>query len=287
MPTRRPSRLPLLVFLVNILLAAVKVSTGLLGHSYALVADGIESTGDIFTSLATWAGIRWAAKPADDDHPHGHGKIEAVVGLLSAGSLLLASALIAVHAVHEIRTPHHAPAWFTLPVLLAVVVLKEWLSRRVFRHALDFDSVAARADAWHHRSDAVTSAAAAVGIAVALVGGPRFAAADDWATLVACAVIAATGLRTGHQALHELLDGAVDPGVAARLARVAGGVAGVRGTEKCRMRKSGADLFAELHVRVDGSASVREGHRIAHAVKDAVMAEIPRLRDVVVHIEPD
>jgi cation diffusion facilitator family transporter len=279
-------RLGILAIAANAVLAAVKVVVGLVGHSYALVADGIESAADLFTSMVTWAGFRLSLRPADANHPFGHGRIEALAGVLAGLALLAAAAVIAWHAAAEIRNPHHAPAWFTLPVLLAVVVVKEWLFRRIRSVGDELDSRALQGDAWHHRSDAITSAAAAVGIAVALAGGPGFEAADDWAALVACLVIVGNGCLLVKRALDDVLDAKVGGGLEGEIRARAAAVEGVRGLEKCRIRKSGIGFFVELHVEVDPAITVAEGHAIGHAAKGRLMAEMPALLDVVMHIEP-
>jgi cation diffusion facilitator family transporter len=271
---------------VNIVLMLVKIGVGLIGNSYALVADGIESASDIFSSLITWAGFQFSLRPADEDHPFGHGKFEALAGGFAGVALLAAAAIIAVNAVSEIRTPHHAPEWFTLPVLLVVVLVKEWLSRRILVAGEEIGSTALRGDAWHHRSDAVTSGAAALGIAIALFGGPGYEAADDWAALAACVIIVINAVLILRSALHDVLDGRVPPEWQTPVTDAARAVAGVRGTEKCRIRKSGTNQFVELHVRVDPAISVYEGHEIGHRVKESVLAANPLVRDVLVHIEP-
>ena len=271
---------------VNIVLMLVKIGVGLIGNSYALVADGIESASDIFSSLITWAGFQFSLRPADEDHPFGHGKFEALAGGFAGVALLAAAAIIAVNAVSEIRTPHHAPEWFTLPVLVLVVLVKEWLSRRILVAGEEIGSTALRGDAWHHRSDAITSGAAALGIAIALFGGPGYEAADDWAALAACVVIVINAVLILRSALHDVLDGRVPPEWQTPVTEAARAVAGVRGTEKCRIRKSGTDQFVELHVRVDPAISVYEGHEIGHRVKASVLAANPLVRDVLVHIEP-
>jgi hypothetical protein len=171
--------LGILAICINVSLMIIKIGVGVVGNSYALVADGIESASDIFSSVITWAGFRLSLKPADEDHPYGHGKIDALTGMFSGGCLFLAAAFIAYQSIIEIRTPHHSPAWFTLPVLIAVIVVKELLSRRVFAVANTLDSNALKGDAWHHRSDAVTSGAAAIGITIALIGGKGWEMADD------------------------------------------------------------------------------------------------------------
>jgi cation diffusion facilitator family transporter len=276
-----------LAIAVNLVLAIVKIATGVIGHSYALVADGIESTADIFSSVIVWWALRLASKPADTQHPFGHGKAESIAGVIVAIALLAAAVLIAVQSVQEIRQPHHAPAWFTLVVLAAVVVLKETLHRRVLKVGRSLKSTALTGDAFHHRSDALTSAAAFVGISIALIGGPGFESADDWAALAACGVIAGNGFRIFRTALDEVMDASVAPEIVAQIRALAGEVEGVQQIEKCRARKSGPHLTLDIHVVVDGKMSVRESHRIAHLVKDRLMESAHRINDVTVHIEPD
>lgn len=271
---------------VNIVLMLVKIGAGLIGNSYALVADGIESASDIFSSLITWAGFQFSLRPPDEDHPFGHGKFEALAGGFAGLTLLAAAAAIAVNAISEIRTPHHAPEWFTLPVLFGVVLAKEWLSRRILVAGEAIGSTALRGDAWHHRSDAITSGAAALGIAIALFGGPGYEAADDWAALAACVIIVVNAVLILNSALHDVLDGRVPPEWQTPVTEAARAVGGVRGTEKCLIRKSGTNQFVELHVRVDPAITVFEGHEIGHRVKESVLAANPRVRDVLVHIEP-
>lgn len=271
---------------VNIVLMLVKIGTGIVGNSYALVADGIESASDIFSSLITWAGFQFSLRPPDEKHPYGHGKLEALAGGFAGVALLAAAVVIAANAIAEIQTPHHAPEWFTLPVLLIVVAVKEWLSRRILAAGEEIGSNALRGDAWHHRSDAISSGAAAIGIAVALLGGPGYESADDWAALVACGIIVVNGARILRTALHDMMDGKVPEEWHEAVRNAALATPGVVDTEKCRIRKSGTDQFVELHVRVDPKITVFEGHEIGHRVKERVLAENPRVRDVLVHIEP-
>jgi cation diffusion facilitator family transporter len=272
----------------NPVLAAVKIVAGVLGNSYALVADGIESSADVFSSFVVWKALRVSTRPADREHPYGHGKAESVAGLLVAAALVAAALLIAVQSVREIITPHHAPAPFTLLVLVVVVATKELLFRYVSRAGRALGSTALTNDAWHHRSDAITSAAAFVGISVALIGGPGWEAADDWAALVACAVIAYNGVALLRPALAEIMDAAVPHETEKRVREVAASVGEVLAIEKCRVRKSGLGLLMDIHVVVGGELTVREGHAIGHRVKDALMAaaDLP-VHDVVVHVEPD
>jgi cation diffusion facilitator family transporter len=271
----------------NPFFALTKIVAGVLGNSYALIADGIESCADVFSSLVVWKALRVSAQPADDEHPYGHGKAESVAGVFVALGLLAAALLIAVQSVREIITPHHAPAPFTLAVLLVVVVAKESLFRYVGKAGKQLGSTALKGDAWHHRSDAITSAGAFVGITIALIGGEGYEAADDWAALIACVVITYNGVKLLHPALDEIMDAAA-PGEVARAVRsLAAAVPQVRTIDKLRIRKSGLGLLMDIHVVVDGRLTVREGHRIGHRVKDTLMTSTLRVHDVVVHIEPD
>lgn len=280
-------RAAMLGVLVNLGLAVLKIGAGVLGNSYALIADGIESTADILSSFVVMGGMHISSLPPDDQHPYGHGKAEPLAGVVVSTLLLLAAAWIALGSVREILTPHHAPAWFTLPILALVVAAKELLSRYVLKVGEDLGSTAVRGDAWHHRSDALTSAAAFLGIGIALVGGEGFEPADDWAALVACGVITFNGVRLLRESVNDLMDSSVDPSLVDRIRRISAEVEGVVAIEKCRVRRIGLELSMDIHVTVDGNASVRRGHEIAHAVKDRLRASNARIADVLVHVEPD
>ncbi|MBL9092130.1 MAG: cation transporter [Planctomycetaceae bacterium] len=269
---------------VNLTLAVVKTAVGLIGDSQALVADGIESTTDIVGSLIVWSGLRISAKPADDVHPYGHGKAESLAAALASLALLAAAAYIAVESIHQIRVPHEPPAWFTLPVLIATVAVKEALFRFVGNTSTELGSTALHVDAWHHRSDALTSLAVLIGIVVSLFGG--YAAADDWAALAACLVIAYNGVTLFRSALSEIMDASVDDPTLDAIRRHAAEVPGVVQIEKMRVRKSGLGLFMDIHVQVDENLSVRQGHNIGGAVKAHLLGGSWKIVDVVVHIEP-
>ena len=271
---------------VNLVLAIVKIVTGVVGNSYALIADGIESTSDIVGSLVVWTGLKISSLPADDDHPYGHGKAESIAGMVVALALLAAAVFIATQSVREINTPHHAPAWFTLLVLALVIGTKETLYRFVFKVGDALTSIAVKGDAWHHRSDAITSAAAFVGISIALIGGKGYESADDWAALLACAVIVFNGYRIFRAALGEIMDAAVPNTIQRDIREMSSSVPGVARIEKCRVRKSGLGLIVEIHVEVDGDLTVRRGHEIAHEVSDRLKSSSLSVQDVVVHVEP-
>jgi cation diffusion facilitator family transporter len=271
---------------INTFLAGVKLAAGLIGHSHALVADAVESLADLFSSMVVWRGLVVAAEPADEDHPYGHGKAEPIAAAVVSGMLLLAAMWIAGQSVHEVLTPHSSPAPFTLAVLAVAVAIKEMLFRFVRRESESLGSSAMKTDAWHHRSDAITSLAAAIGISIALIGGKGFEMADDLAALVAAGIIAWNGWRMLRQALSELMDRSPNPQLTQEIRRAASKVSGVYEIEKCLVRKMGYQLYVDMHVQVDPEMTVRRSHEIAHEVKDNVRASFPQVRDVLVHIEP-
>ncbi|HVZ93111.1 MAG TPA: cation diffusion facilitator family transporter [Phycisphaerales bacterium] len=271
--------------LVNIALAAAKLLAGLLGHSFALVADAVESMADILGSAVIWGGLKFSSRPADTTHPYGHGKAEALAALVVSAMILFAGLGIAAEAIHQIITPHHTPAPYTLVVLIVVVVTKEILFRVVRRIASDEQSTAAHADAWHHRADAITSLAAFIGISIALIGGKGYEPADDWAALFASAVILWNGAKLARQPLHELLD-AEPTEIVEEARRIAAAVPGVRLIEKTFARTSGSRHWIDMHVHVDPSLSVADAHAISGKVKAAIREAIPTVENVLVHIEP-
>lgn len=267
-------------------LAAVKIGAGVIGHSYALIADGIESLNDLFSSGVVLIALLVSAKPPDADHPYGHGKAEQLGALFSAISLLAAGGTIAVQSFQNLFHRHTSPAWFTLPVLVVVIVTKELLSRYALQKSDETTSAALKGDAWHHRSDAITSAAAFVGITIALIGGPGFEKADDVAALLGCIVIGYNGVKLLNNALYENMEGAPAPELIEAVRTVARGVRGVREIEKVRMKKSGLGYHMDIHVQVDGTISVEAGHAIGHEVQAALLQSNLRVLDVVVHVEP-
>lgn len=290
-PASRSQRTALLGLGINVALALTKLVAGILGHSYALVADALESTADIVGSVVIWGGLHVGSRPADTNHPYGHGKAEALAALVVAGLVGVAGIGIAVKAVDEIRTPHHTPAPFTLIVLVVVVIVKYALARYTTRVGREVGSDAVHVDAGHHLSDALTSAAAFIGISIALVAKHRFgqsdqwASADDWAALFAGGIILFNAWKLMRIPLRELMD--EEPAAVLDLAReTALGIDGVRGIEKTRARSSGSRHYLELHVEVDPHMSVADAHVITGKIKHAIRQREPRVADVLVHIEP-
>jgi cation diffusion facilitator family transporter len=271
---------------VNASLVAVKLLAGIIGNSYALLADAIESSTDIFSSLIVWTGLRITTRPADDDYPYGYGKAEALATAIVSLMLIGAGLGIAVAAVTEIRTTHHAPAPFTLAVVVAVVAVKWALSHWVHRIGEETGSRAVTADAWHHLSDAITSAAAFVGISIALWGGPGWEAADAWAALAASAVIAFNGVRVLQPAIGDLMDRMPAGPDVERIARAGEAVEGVRAVEKLRVRRLGMDYYVDLHVQADPELPLRDAHTLSGKVKGTIKAAVPGVAGVLVHMEP-
>jgi cation diffusion facilitator family transporter len=246
------ARIALIGLVVNIAFAIIKLAGGVFGNAYALIADGMESVLDVAGSIIIWGGLRFAARPPDETHPYGHGKAEPLTAIFVACTVFLAAIALAVESARTLFLPHSAPASFTLLILLMVVIVKETLFRYVVRFGRSIGSIAVEADAWRHRADVLTSIAAFVGISIALIGGEKWRGADNWAAMFVCLVIASVGVRI----------------------------------DKSFIRKMGLSFYVDLHVEVDGSISVREGHHIAHEVKRAIQESDPRIADVLVHIEP-
>ncbi len=280
------ARSALLSLVGNVLLAGVKIISGVVGHSYALIADGIESTLDIFSSLVVMVGVRIGSRPPDAEHPYGHGKAESLAGFVASIGLFIAAVGIGIQSIREILNPHHTPATFTLFVLGGVVIIKYALFRRIKNVGDISGSTALRADAWHHHSDALTSAAAFIGITIAICGGEGYESADDWAALMACGVIVYNGVRMSRMSLAEMMDEVVSEETERRVRERVKMNSGIVDVDKCRIRKSGRSLLIDIHIVVDGEMSVREGHKLAHVIKQDLLHSDMDILDVLVHVEP-
>jgi len=285
-PLRRGIRSAQAGLLVNTVLTGIKLVAGIAGNSGALIADAVESSADILSSVVVWSGLRVSAREADEAYPFGYGKAEplatAVVGLM----LLGAAAGIAIEAIRQIVTPHLTPAPFTLVVLVVVVVVKETLFRRVYAVGSALDSAAVRADAWHHRSDAITSGAAFAGISISIWKGPGWEAADDWAALLASAIIAFNGIRILRPAVQDLMDRAPAAAMLDRITAAATSVPGVRRVEKLKVRRAGMGVYVDLHVQADPAMSLHDAHELSGAVKGAIGVAERSVLGVLVHMEP-
>ena len=271
---------------MNVGLALVKCSAGLLGNSFALVADGLESVTDVFSGLVVYFGLKIAVKPPDADHPYGHGKAEPIAAVVVSLALMAAAFGIIYEGIHEINDPHATPAPYTLVVLAGVLLIKELLFRHVGSVGESIGSIAVKSDAWHHRSDALTSAFAFVGISIALLGGPGWEAADGWAALCAALVILYNAWKQLRPAVLELADIAPDVSLEGQIRAIAGSVPGILGLDKCFVRKMGFSFYVDLHIVVNGEMTVREGHLLSHKVEDEILKALPQVKEVLVHVEP-
>ena len=271
----------------NLFLVAIKGAAGFLGHSNALIADAIESSSDILTSIIVVVGLKIAAKPADTDHPYGHGKAEPIAGLVVSLSLFGAAAVIIFRSIHEIAIPNSAPESFTLWILVVAIIIKESLFRYVSSIGSSVGSIAVKNDAWHHRSDAITSTAAFIGISISLIGGKGFEKADGIAALIASAIIIFNAFKMLKPAVMEIMDTAPPEDIKEKVIKVARQVDGVLYIDKCFVRKMGLEYFVDIHIIVDGNISVHDGHLISHNVKDTLIKKLPRIADVLAHIEPN
>jgi len=259
---------------------------GYLGNSYALIADAIESTSDIFSSFLVLFGLKYANKPADENHPYGHGRAEPLMTFVVVAFLVTSAVIIAHDSIGNIQTPHDLPKAYTLYVLGAIIIWKEISFQIVMRKGKETNSSSLKADAWHHRSDAVTSIAAFIGISIALYFGKGYESADDWAALFASGFILYNSYLIFRPALGEIMDEHVHHDLVESIRKVAATVEGIKGTEKCFIRKAGMKYHVDLHAIVDANITVKEGHDIAHKLKDTLRKEIPQLGHVLIHIEP-
>lgn len=287
MPKNRTGQKTVLVSLIsNALMALVKVISGVLGNSFALVADAIESLTDVFASVLVLLGLRYANKPADKNHPYGHGKAEPLITFLVVVFLLISAFGIAFQSIKHIGQPHEAPAPWTLVVLGLIILWKEGSYRYVMRKSKELNSTALKAEAWHHRSDAITSITAFLGISIALLAGPGYENADDWAALIASAFILYNAYLIFRPALGEIMDEHQYDDLEQVIREKSLEVDGVEETEKCFIRKSGTQYYVDLHIGVKGTLTVDEGHQIAHELKRFLKINISGLADVLVHVEP-
>ncbi|MEX0812810.1 MAG: cation diffusion facilitator family transporter [Chitinophagales bacterium] len=270
----------------NILLAAIKLISGFLGNSYALIADGIESTTDIFSSFFVLLGFKYAQRPPDENHPYGHSRIEPLITFLVVAFLVTSATVIAYESIINIQTPHKIPEAWTLIVLAVIILWKEGAYRYVSKKAKAIKSSSLRADAWHHRSDAITSVTAFIGISIALYFGEGYETADDWAALFASAFILYNAYLIFRPALGEIMDEHLYDDLIEDIRKISITVNGIKGTEKCFVRKAGMKYLVELHAMVNGKITVEEGHFLAHKLQDTIQEELPEIAHITIHVEP-
>lgn len=270
----------------NIGLAVIKGLAGILGNSFALIADAIESTSDVIASVLLLFGLKYSKRPADENHPYGHGRIEPLITFVLVGFLITSAIIIFVKAVENLHSPKEMPAAWTLIVLGGIILWKEIFYRFVFSKGKETNSSTLKAEAWHHRSDAITSIAAFIGISIALIFGEGYQSADDWAAIFAAGFILYNSYLIFRPALGEIMDENVYDDLIDEIRQVSLKEKGIKGTEKCLIRKVGLRYHIDLHAMVDAEISVKEGHYLAHKLKDRLMSEIPQIGDILIHVEP-
>lgn len=275
-----------LSIVTNSVMAGIKGTAGFFGRSDALIADAIESAADVFASFLVLFGLKYSTKPADEDHPYGHGKAEALITFAVVGFLLISATIIAVESIRNLGQPQEKPALFTLYVLGVIILVKEFSFQYVNRKAKETNSSALKADAWHHRSDAISSGIAFIGISLTFIFGKGFEKADDWAALIASVFIVYNAFLIFRPALGEIMDEHLHHDLIEEIRLYSLEVSGVVDTEKCWVRKTGMVYIVDLHVEVAGDISVFDGHEISHRLKDHLMDKIPAIADVLIHIEP-
>ena len=272
--------------LFNCMIISSKLIFGILGNSFALLADAIESASDVVASAIVWLGARYANRPADDNHPYGHGRAEPLIVFIVVLFLIISSMTIIYQSLINLRRPQESPEWWTIPVIATIIILKEWAFRYIYRQSDLNHSTVGKAEAWHHRSDAITSLATLAGVSIAVLAGGVFVIADELAAMVAAVFILYNAYKLLRPALSEALDEQVHHDLEEDIRRISKDVDGIMDTEKCYIRKTGLTYYVDLHAIVDGSITVRKGHELAHRLKDRLLEEIPQLSDVLIHIEP-
>ncbi|WP_160160507.1 cation diffusion facilitator family transporter [Thermaurantimonas aggregans] len=273
-------------FVFNCFIILAKLTFGILGNSFALLADAIESASDVVASGIVWLGARYASRPADENHPYGHGRAEPLIAFVVVLFLIVSSLIIFYQSVINIRKPQESPEWWTIPVIAAIILAKELAFRIIHRASDRMHSTAGRAEAWHHRADAITSLATLSGVSIAVLLGGVFVVADEIAAMIAALFILYNAYKILRPALSEALDEHIHHELEEDIRRISKTVEGIIDTEKCYIRKTGFTYYVDLHAIVDGNITVKAGHELAHRLKDTLMHHLPNISDVLIHIEP-
>ncbi|KXX67526.1 cation diffusion facilitator family transporter [Flammeovirga sp. SJP92] len=271
----------------NIILTITKGTVGILGNSQAMIADAIESCADIISSFVVLAGLNFSTKAPDDNHPYGHGKFEPIATFITVGFLVASALIIAEQSIERILSGAiETPSSYTLIVLGVIILIKYFLYRFVKYRGKILNSSSLEADAGHHKSDALISLSAFIGIGISIYGGEGYEAADSWAALFAVGIILFNSYLLFRPAFGEIMDENLYDDLIDKVKQETVKVEGVIDTEKCFIRKMGFKFYVDLHIIVDGDISVREGHDIAHNVKDSLKADFNEIADILIHVEP-
>ncbi len=272
--------------LCNLILGGIKLAGGIIGNSVALMADAFNSMGDVSISIVVLFSLWVAQKPADKEHPYGHTRAEAIAASNISLFIVLGALWVGWQAIQSLFLLHENPPVWTLGIAGGNVVAKEILYR--YKHAVGqrTGSGALIANAWDHRADALCSLAVLAGLSMVRFGGPSLIWADEAAALIVVAIIAWSAVHLYCKGVHDLLDPQAEDAILVEVTQTASSVASVQAVEKLRLRKSGLEFFAEIHIQVDPDLTVSSGHQIGHHVKDALLSRHPYIRDVLVHLEP-
>jgi len=270
----------------NLALIAIKAVAGILGNSFALLADAVESATDALSSLFLWMGLRYAQRPPDENHPYGHGRLEPLLTFLVVAFLLGSALSIGIQGYLNLKNPQTLPKPFTLVVLLGIIAWKEATFHYIRLKAKRLHSSVLQVEAWHHRSDALSSLFALVGIGMAWILGPDFAWLDEAAALISALILVLNAYRIFRKAFSEIMDEDVYQPLANRILEIGESLPFIMGIPTCRIRKLGTRYYVDLHVWVDPSMSVAQSHAHAHDLKDCIMADQPQIQDVLIHVEP-
>jgi cation diffusion facilitator family transporter len=279
-------RVALAGMIVSGSLATIKIAAGIMGHSTAVVADGLESAADVFASGIVLLGLTLAAKPPDWNHPYGHGRLETLTGLFVGFLLALAGVAISVNAMRQMGRSHPPPAAFVIWPLIGSAAVKSVLSGVKFHYGRKIRSAALVADAWNDGVDILSALAALVAVWFTLLGPREFLAADHWGAFAVGLIVVFTGIRVARDTALQLMDTMPDQETMSKIRNVALTVAGVRGVEKCYARKTGLQYHVDLHLEVDPDITVRQSHDIATNVRIAIKETLHWVADVLVHVEP-
>jgi cation diffusion facilitator family transporter len=283
---RTGQRIAIAGMAVSAALAVAKILVGLAGHSTAAVADGVESSTDLLTSSLLLAGLTLGAKPADENHPYGHGRLEILSGLLIGLGLAVIGALISYSAIERLGRPHLVVQSYVVWPLVASLVAKPALALSKFRYGRKIQSAALVADAWHDATDSTSAATALIAVGLAVYNPSRFVSADCYGGLAVGLLVVTAGARVAYQTAMQLADTMPDDRLMDKIRQAAAQVDGVRGVEKCYARKTGLRYHVDLHLEVDPDMTVRQSHEIAHQARLHILKSLDWVADVLVHVEP-
>ncbi len=272
----------------NVFLSFIKILAGILGKSYSLVSDGLHSLSDITSSLAVLFGMIVAAKPKDKRHPYGHGKAESITSLTMAVMLIIFGLMLGYKVIFSYfrSAIFIEPASYTLWIAVFSVVAKETMYRYKICLGKRIKSTSLIADAWHHRSDAFSSAVVVIALVLTIYGGERWAFMDRLGALIVSVMILYIGIKIYLRASSELMDESVDLEIKREVKKLASTIKEVKYIETLLVRKAGLDFLVDIHIEVDANLNVLESHGIAKLVKSKILQEMPRVKSVLVHVEP-